>query len=185
MDPFFITAQILGLVALGTGMTSMLLKSMVGVLILQIASNLAMCLNFAFLGAFSGAGVSIVATIHSFVIFLFQRKNKPFPKALTALFIVVYVAVSLLSYSMPLDLLCTVGAILFCFSVVQSKSSGFRLFAMLNTATWITYDLTTMAYTASLTHVVLFLTSLISIIRLDREEWKAFFAKILPLKRKS
>ena len=185
MDPLFFAAQVLGLLALGTGITSMLLKSMTAVVILQIAGNLAMCLNFAFLGAFSGAGVSVVATIHSFVIFLFQRKNKPFPKPLTALFIVIYIAVSLLSYSMPLDLLCTVGAILFCFSVVQSKSSGFRLFAMLNTATWITYDLATMAYTASITHTVLFLTSLISIIRLDREAWRDFFAKILPQKKKS
>ena len=74
-DIFFILAQILAVVAFGLDTLAMQCKKKSGILIMGIASNMTYALEYAFLGAWTGAISLVIGTIRNITYFVFDKKG--------------------------------------------------------------------------------------------------------------
>ena len=102
--------------------------------------------------------------------FLYNLKNRPPHRAVSILFILLYLACSAFYYKSPVDLFSAMAAICYAFSVVQTKSSLSRLWYLFNPLCWLIYDLFTRAYGNLILHVVIFSSTLIALFRNDRKK---------------
>ena len=173
----FIMSQIIGIVTTVLAIISMPLKSMKPILILQLIVNLTTALSYLFADGFSGAWICIVAILQTLCCYVYNQKEKKFPLPLTVFFILAYIACSALNFKTLFDILPAAAAIAYALSILTTHPSVFRIYTLANCALWLAYDISTAAYTTALLHVILFICSLVSIIRLDQEDWKQFFAK--------
>ena len=145
-------------------------KDMRKILIGQILANLLTASTYFLLGGFSGAGICLIAIVQTVTMFLYNLKNRPPHRAVSILFILLYLACSAFYYKSPVDLFSAMAAICYAFSVVQTKSSLSRLWYLFNPLCWLIYDLFTRAYGNLILHVVIFSSTLIAIFRNDRKK---------------
>ena len=145
-------------------------KDMRKILIGQILANLLTASTYFLLGGFSGAGICLIAIVQTVTMFLYNLKNRPPHRAVSDLFILLYLACSAFYYKSPVDLFSAMAAICYAFSVVQTKSSLSRLWYLFNPLCWLIYDLFTRAYGNLILHVVIFSSTLIAIFRNDRKK---------------
>lgn len=168
----FILAQIFAFIAVFVGVISYQLKEMKHILISQLISNGMMFFNYALLGGFSGAGISIVAIFQSIVTYIFNKKEKKIHWSITGLFIVFYVICSLKAYTSFIDLLPCLAATAFAISLVQEKSSVYRVCMLINILLWTGYDVDYKAYASLLGRVAMFVSVISAMIRIDYKEYK-------------
>jgi hypothetical protein len=172
MDPqiaFFIAQGI----SVATGIMAivmMQLKSMRLILVFQILTNLLASSSYLFLDGKSGMLVSILAVVCSVVMYFYNTKNKKPHLIVAVAFIAVYVASAVYSTvisSDPWELLPAFAATCFALSLIQTKTSYFRIFATLNPIFWLPYDLHTASYIMFIVHFGILLSSVIGMIRID------------------
>lgn len=166
----FIAAQIAGLMTAAIAIWTTQLKDMKWVLILQVLSNLLTVVNFGLLSEWSGAWICFVAIAQTLWIYYYTRDQKRFPKRLNYLFMLLYTVVVALTFTAAYDILAWVAALAYAFAVVQMETSKYRLFIMVNASCWILYDFITGAYTLMLTQILILLSVIIAIVRLDRKK---------------
>ena len=87
-------------------------------------------------------------------------------------FIALYVAASAVLFQSFADVFSAMGAVIFAIGIVQKKTSAMRLWYVANPVCWILYDVFTMAYGNILTHGIIFISTLLAIIRLDLPEYR-------------
>ena len=145
-------------------------KDMKKILAGQILANLLTASTYLLLGGLSGAGICLLAIVQSVAMFLYNLKMIPPPKPLIALFIALYVACSALYFRSAADLLSSLAAVCYAFSVVQTKASLSRLWYLFNPLCWLVYDLFTAAYGNFILHVIIFSTTLLAILRRDLKQ---------------
>lgn len=166
----FYIAQGIGIIIAVIAIASVQLKNLRKILICQIVVNTLSALNYTLLGGLSGAGVNLFAIVQTIWIYLFNIKNKPFPMTSSIGCMVVYLAISLFSFSgFPTVLSCT-AALLYALSVMQTDAKKYRVFCLFNSLVWIGYDVYTCAYTTIFTHGFLVISILTAMYRLDRKK---------------
>ena len=172
MDPqvaFFI-AQGISVITGIMAIVMMQLKSMRVILIFQILTNLFASSSYLFLDGKSGMLVSLLAVVCSVVMYFYNTKNRKPHLLVAALFIAAYVAsavYSTVTSSDPWELLPAFSATCFVLSLIQIKTSYFRIFATLNPIFWLPYDLHTASYVMFIVHFGILVSSVIGMIRLD------------------
>lgn len=172
MDPqiaFFIAQGI----SVVTGILAILLmqfKNMKTILLFQIIVNLLASSNYLLLGGDTGAIVSALAILQSVVMFLYNRKQiKPHIAVIVA-FICAYVtcsAYNIITTRDLMELLPAFAAICFSVSLVQEKTSVFRVWGALNPSFWLAYDLYTRSYVMFGVHLGILISSIVAMVRLD------------------
>ena len=168
---FYIAQGISVLTAL-TAIVMMQFKSMKKILAGQILANLLTASTYFLLGGFSGAGICFAAIAQSVVMFLYDRKGKSPHPAVLAGFIALYVACSVIYYTSPIDILSAMAAVCFAVSIAQKKPSASRAWYVMNPLFWMVYDLYTRAYGNYIMHLVIFISTLTAMIRLDLQKKK-------------
>ena len=163
----FIFSQVCGFIVFIAAIASMQLKSIKGVLVCQLVCNGVGALSYILIGGISGCGIYLVALAQSVVYFVFRVKNKKAPLAVAIVFIAAFILCSLATYKSPIDLISGMAALTCAFSLIQEKSSVYRLFMLANGVIWGVYDLRVGAYTMIISHVATALSAGIGIIRLD------------------
>ena len=171
-----ILAYILGIFTTGFAVASMQFKNMKLVLLFQLICNSTLTLQYVIEGRVSVSGVVILAVIQTIVRFFFDRQGKPFPVWLTCVFIAGFTAVSVIMMTSPFDLITCVAVWFYAICIVQKRSSVARICSVINTVLWLIYDILC-APSAIFTHAVILVFVIAGIIRLDREDWKLFFAR--------
>ena len=166
----FFLAQVIGVLVTVTSIVSVQFKNLRYILIGSVLSNLLVSLNYALLGGLSGAGVCILATVQTFWIYLYNRKEASFPLPLNLGFMAGYTIVSALSFNGVPSVLSCLAAYLYALAVAQSDSKMYRVFMLLNSFLWIAYDIYTRAYTTIFTHGFLVVSILLAMYRLDRKK---------------
>ena len=147
------------------------------ILVSQLLSNGLLALQCILGGTASAGGIVFLAIAQTVVSFIFNTKNKRFPVALTLVFMVGFTAITVIYFSTPFDLLTMVAAWFFALAVVQERSHICRLYSLINTVLWLIYDVFMMP-SGMVNHSVIAVLIAVSIIRLDRGEWKQFFSRI-------
>ena len=171
MEVFYI-AQAISILTTLSAVLSMQFKSMKYVLICQILSNLFCATTFILLGAYSGCVICLIAVFQCLIICAYNAKNVKPHLAVILSFIALYIAASAILFQSVADVFSAMGAVVFAIGMTQKKSSTTRLWYAFNPICWIVYDLFALAYGNILTHSILFVTTLLAIIRLDLPEYK-------------
>ena len=171
MEPIDIIATVIGVITTAVAVLGMQFKNMKYILASQIVSNSLLVVQYLLQGTISGSGVVIIGIVQVAIGYVLGRMNKDFPLYLTVLFIVAHTVVSIISYSVPYDILALVAAWIFAISMVQKNSSVCRAMTLVNLSLWLVYDFGTGAYSAVLTHAVIVALTAVAVIRLDRGEW--------------
>lgn len=163
---FYIAQGISVLTAL-TAVITMQLKKMEWILIGQILANLLTAATYFLLGGASGAGLCILAIVHTIVMYIFNR-NKLRPHWTVGIaFIALYIGYSAYYFKSMVDCLSALGAISYALSVMQEKPAASRLIYVFNPIFWMIYDIFTFAYANLIMHFIVFLSTLIAMIRVD------------------
>ncbi|MBO5907444.1 MAG: YgjV family protein [Clostridia bacterium] len=178
MEPIDIIATVIGVITTAVAVLGMQFKNMKYILATQIVSNSLLVVQYLLQGTMSGSGVVILGIVQVTIGYVLGRMNKDFPLYLTVIFIIGHTVISIVSYSVPYDVLSLVAAWVFAISMVQKSSSVCRAMTLLNLSLWLVYDFGTGAYSAVLTHAVIIVLTAVAVIRLDREAWKCAVKKI-------
>ena len=179
-----ILAYIIGIFTTIFAVASMQFKDMKYVLVCQLICNSLLTMQYVLEGRISVSGVVVLAVVQTIVRFFFDKKGKLFPVWLTCVFIILFTAVSLIMMKSPYDLITCAAVWFFAICIVQKKSSVARICSFTNTVLWLIYDIL-QAPSAIFTHAVILVFVAVGIIRLDREDWKEFFAKLGKKKEKN
>ncbi len=164
--------------------TGMQFKNMKVIIASQIIANGLLGVQCIVGGTASTGGVLFLATAQTALSFVLSYKKIKFPIWLTGLFMLGYTSITVIGFispnivSSPFDFLTMVAAWFFAVSMVQEKSWICRGLSIANLALWLTYDIIVLP-SGILNHVILICFTIVSIIRNDREEWKALFSKLL------
>ena len=170
-------AYIIGIFNTIFAVASMQFKNMKFVLLFQLICNSLLTIQYVLEGRISVSGVVVLAVVQTIIRFFFDRKKKPFPVWLTFVFILLFTIVSIVMMKSPYDLITCVAVWFFAIFVVQKRSSVARFCSFMNVLLWLVYDVLC-APSAVLTHTVILIFVLVGIIRLDRKDWKSFFANL-------
>lgn len=180
-DPKFIVSQIAALITAVLAVFCVQVNNPRHILYLQLAVNLTTIASHLFNGAGSGTAVVIVAVIHLACNCAFSLKGKTPPKFLLWLFAVPYIGSVIIGsermmqfryteFGFWVDGLLIFAAICFMLAVSSKKASGYRFFILINTFLWIVYDFyggVNPNVSMLVTHIVLQVSNIIAIVRLD------------------
>ena len=147
--------------------TMMQFKSMKKILVCQIISNLLTALTYILLGGLSGAGICLIAIVQSVLMFVYNVKKIPPHRVVIVGFILLYIGCSAFYYKSPVDIFSALAAVCYAFSIVQTKSSASRFWYLFNPVFWMIYDFFTQAYGNFILHLVVFVSTVIAILRND------------------
>jgi len=164
---FYIAQGISVLTAL-TAIITMQLKNMKGILIGQILSNLFTASTYFLLGGFSGAGICLLAIVQAVVMFFYNQKEKKPHLAVIVVFILLYIACSVIYYEHFIDIFSALAAVCYAMSITQTTAKGSRLWYVFNPLFWVVYDVYTHAYGNLIMHATIFVSTAIALIRTDK-----------------
>lgn len=161
----YVIAQAIGPITTVLSIVSAQMKSITAILITELAANFLTAMSYILLGGISGSYICLTACVQTIISFVFAKKKRKVPKAITALFLVCYIAVSLLAYRTPMDILPCFCALAFALSVAQSNAKGYRFFMTISAVLWIAYDILVGAWGMLITHGLLLGSLIIAFIR--------------------
>lgn len=166
---------ILSITATVLGIIEPFNKKMTGVLIFNLIGNFIVGINYPLSGSLSTSGmvICLVACVQVFInFFFFTRKEKEVPKWIIPVYLVVFYAVNLLSFSQWYDALVFGTSTCYVLSISQKSTRMYRILYCTNSALWILYDFLAHSYSNLATHIALVVFTLVSMVVNDRKEEK-------------
>lgn len=167
---FFILAQILAVVAFALTTISLQFKKKSKLLILQIASNVAYTLEYAFLGAWSGAISFVIGTIRNITYYIYDKKGYKPNKIVLIIFILLIVGAGMYTWEDPTSILPMIALVLWTVVSWQNNTKWMRVAEALICVMWIIYDLFVGAYTGLITEFIILGSTVIGMFRHDRKK---------------
>ena len=164
-------AFILNLVGLVLAISASLIKGekMKKTLLLILLGNLLVAISYLISGVgINGAASGILACIQIAINYVFESKNKPIPKWLIAIYVVLFIAVNIWVGGIAIP---TIFAILACLafiaSIVQKNGKSFRACVIINTVFWIIYDIFVFSVNGLITHCSILVMNIIGVLMHD------------------
>ena len=173
-----VTAQLVGIAAMGFNIASYQRKTRSGVIGFQLCGGALFALNFLLLGAPMGCIMNVLSAIRA-VIFLNRDKLKANHPAWLAGFILTY----LLSYGLTftvfgkepsafhliVEALPVIGMIATTLSFRKQDAASIRRFGLISSPCWLLYNIAVFSLGAIICEVMSLGSLLIGIFRLDRK----------------
>ena len=144
-------------------------KNMALILLLVFLTNVLIASSYFLTGAFNGAATCCVGAAQAVINYFFERKNKPIPIWLIAIYAAAFLVVNLIVFTRIIDIIVILAAFAFTLSISQKNGKYYRLWALINTALWIFYDAVTLSFGPLCTHVIVIATILVGIVMHDRK----------------
>ena len=166
----FVIAQIFGVIGILFSVLSMQMKTKKNIMIMLLCLNLASALNFLFLDSMSGFWVCLFAVLETFINYIFDSKGKRVPLYIVVIYVIVNIALGLMSYHSPLDILPIVCALLYCATVCTKKESVIRKLMFGNQSIWLVYDIIVKAYMFSISNILTLISIIIAYFRFDHKK---------------
>lgn len=154
MDTNFIIAQVFGVLGIITSICSMQFKKRKHIFVALLLLNAFSALNFIFLNSLASAYICLFAIFEMVINYLFEQKKKSVPYIVVIFYIIVNIALGLLSFSGPLDTLPIACALIFCATILMKKEQNIRRATILNQALWLIFDIAVGAYMFAISNVL-------------------------------
>ncbi len=170
-------SQIFGYAATIVSIIGFQLKKQWQIILSQFFSNAFVALSYLFLGLkkMSGGAVCLVGALQTLTNFFYLKKEKTPPRALTGVFLALYVAASVFTLyiaetvKVPYDLLPLFGSLIFLIGVSIKNSTATRFLFLANMLVWIAYDVMAapIAIANMVTHLCILISVVVGIVRYD------------------
>lgn len=164
---FFILAQILAVVAFALDTIAMQFKKKSSILIMGIVSNLTYALEYAFLGAWTGAISFIIGTIRNITYYIYDKKGYEPNKIVLIIFILLIIGTGIYTWENLTSLLPMIALVLWTTVSWQNNTKWMRVAEAFICIMWIIYDLFVGAYTGIMTEFIILTSTVIGIFRHD------------------
>lgn len=162
-----IIAQVLG----GIGALSMMIsswqKSRKNIFLFLLFDNIFYFLQYIFLRAYAGAFTNVIGLFRT-IIFARKGKNKilstDYPLILV---IMLYAIISIFTFDGILSLFPAAASIIYAIVLWQNDPKKIRFGSSIMLLMWFIYNVIVKAYVGAITELVLFISSIIAIIKID------------------
>lgn len=166
MDTFII-AQIFGLLGALSMLLSSWQKTRKRVLVLITLDSIFYFIQYLLLGALSGALSNIIGIIRT-TIFMNKEKNKLLQKDITLyLIITLYIIIGIFSYDGIISMFPVIVSILYSVILWQDNIKTIRIGTVIMILSWVIYNISVGAYVGALIETILFISSLLAVIKFD------------------
>lgn len=155
--------QLVGLLAMLLGVTSVQWKHRSYILLTQVSASIMWVVHFLLLGALSGAAMNAVGGVRSVV---FLRKKRP--RWLLWCLLAVVVAVGGLTWQGPLSILPTCGMLAGTLALWQQDEQRIRRLLLLASPLWFSYNLLVGSYAGIANELILITSILVALWRYRR-----------------
>ena len=148
-------------------------KNMTLILLLVFLSNASVGVSYILTGALNGGVSCLIGAAQAIINYFFDRKGKPLPTWLIAMYAVAFTVANLLVFTSVADILAIVACLIFIGCICQKSGKKYRLWVLTNTALWIAYDAINASYGPLVTHGVLLAITVFGMIMHDFKHKKA------------
>ena len=166
-------ANVLGVLLILAGFLMPQLRSIRLILLAELLVNTMACVYYLLLNGRSAFVLSIFATLHVVVNFLYQQRGKRPAWWVFGVFAVIYITCGMLTWTGPMDLLSMSASLFFALSLQQASPTGYRLCAIGKCSSWIVYCLILGAWSTLLTNLINLLSALSALFLRSRAESKS------------
>ena len=163
----FILAQVFGTLMLIVNVLAMQMKDKKNIIFMLLLANLFAVFNFIFLKGYSGAMICGFAIIQTIINNCYENKGKKLPFLLLMIFIIISIALGLLTFKNIIDILPILCSVLYCLIIVQSKERIIRILSLINIILWLIYDFYYQAYVGAISDILVAASTLIGMYRFD------------------
>lgn len=163
----FVIAQIVSVITIITTVLALFQKEKFKTMILFTISNLSMMATYSLLGRWLSLILVGIASVRTFIYYLYAVKNLKPNYIVMVAFEVVLVIVSILLWEDYLDLLMLINLCMLTYMTWQDNMKLIRAGYVVSALLLITYDILVKAYVGMISEVILLVSSAISIIRYD------------------
>jgi len=110
---------------------------------------------------FTSAGIngsvsSFIGGLQAIINYFFNSNNKKIPKWLVLVYVLMFLALNLAVINSPTGLLALFASLCFVGSISAKNGKGYRLWQIVNSSLWISYDILSCSYGPLVTPSVLF-----------------------------
>ena len=178
MEPIEIVAQIIGIAAMAFNIISYQGKKQSTVIALQLVSGALFAINFLMLGAVVGGLLNIIATVRA-IIFLFKDKLKADRLPWFIGFIIIYISVYVLNFTvfgkeptafnLIIEVLPVIGMIALNVGFRLKNASDVRKCGLISSPAWLIYNIVAGAWGAIICESVTLISIFIGMFRHDRK----------------
>ncbi|MDD3048392.1 MAG: YgjV family protein [Bacilli bacterium] len=162
-----LAAQIFGGIATITDAIGIQSKKKRNILIFYLIAGFFFLISFYLLGAYSGVVTCIVMDIETFIVYMFDKKEKKIPTWLIYTMIIGSTLITSLFYQSWVDLFAIAACIPYALLLIQKEEKNVRLFTFIFLLLYTTFDILVGAYTAFIGDVLFEISTIIAIIRYD------------------
>ena len=164
---FFILAQILAVIAFILDIICMQCKKKSGILVVGIISNTMYALEYAFLGAWTGAISFVIGIIRNITYFIFEKKQYKPSKIVLSIFVLLIIGAGIYTWKDITSLLPVLALVLWTIVSWQNNTKWMRFAEVFICITWIIYDIFVGAYAGIVTEFIILTSTIIGILRYD------------------
>lgn len=164
---FFILAQILAVIAFILDIICMQFKKKSGILVVGIISNTVYALEYAFLGAWTGAISFVIGTIRNITYFIYEKKKYKPNKIVLTIFVLLIIGAGIYTWENITSLLPVIALVLWTIVSWQNNTKWMRLAEAFICVMWIIYDLFVGAYAGIITEFIILFSTMIGMYRYD------------------
>lgn len=164
----FIIAQVFGIIGIVFWITSVQKKEQYKILQLQTVTNFVYTIQFIILGVYSAAAMNLVSTFRC-LLFSYKRKNgKEISKMWLLIFIVLIVALGVLTYKDYLSLIPVIITLFYTVSSWLKNTKWLRIVFVFMAFAWIYYNFNERAYVNIIGNVFEIVSGIVSLIRYSK-----------------
>ena len=165
----FIVAQFFGILVIIANVLSMQMKNKKQIILMFILANLFSAINFILLQSYSGAVICFFAIIQTFINKIFENKQQQVPKIIIGIYIVISIILGVITFNNIIDILPMICSVLYTLTIIQEKEKNIRRISLVNIILWIIYDIVCQAYTATISDLLMTISTIIGMYRFDRK----------------
>ena len=144
-------------------------KNMKLILLLIFLTNVLIATSYFLTGAYNGTVTCCVGAIQTIINYFLERKNKPIPRWLIAMYAVAFTVANLLVFAHITDVIALLAALAFILAICQKNGKQYRLWTLVNTLLWLVYDAITLSFGPLTTHAIQLSTIVFGMVMHDRK----------------
>ena len=167
-------SYVLSIIGLICMITASMLKgaNMKTILALVCFANLVVATGYLFgESGINGAASLYLAAVQTLINFFFERKNKPLPIWLIAIYAVSIIVLNLVVGGFSaLGVLVIVASLTFLMCIGQKSGAKYRFWTIINMVLWCLYDLLSRSFGALTTHLPLLIFTVVGMLLYDTKK---------------
>lgn len=161
----FILAQIFGAISLILICIGYFLKKKSQFLIIQIVANIFYAGAFVVVGAFVGAGLTMISTLRCVYIYVAEKKEFKYKLHLLPIFVVTYIVTTIIFWQSPYDLMPLLTSTMFTIGFAFKDLQKMRYFLLMPNIILVVYNVLVSTYTSALLDALEVVIIIVAIIR--------------------